>query len=63
MAFMFETRYPLSPTGYASNLELLAGQYPDAWDGLTKMYKGEAVPSPVSLRTARVERTFSERTA
>jgi homogentisate 1,2-dioxygenase len=44
MAFMFETRYPLSPTGYASNLELLAGQYPDAWDGLTKMYKGEAVP-------------------
>ena len=38
MAFMFETRYPLSPTAYASNLELLDGQYPDAWDGLKKLY-------------------------
>jgi homogentisate 1,2-dioxygenase len=45
MAFMFETRYPLSPTAYASNLELLDGQYPDAWDGLKKMYtEGEGVP-------------------
>jgi homogentisate 1,2-dioxygenase len=38
MAFMFETRYPLSPTAYASNLKLLDGQYPAAWDGLKKIY-------------------------
>jgi homogentisate 1,2-dioxygenase len=38
MAFMFETRYPLSPTAYASNLELLDGEYPDAWDSLKKTY-------------------------
>jgi homogentisate 1,2-dioxygenase len=38
MAFMFETRYPLCPTAYASKLELLDGRYPDAWDGLRKMF-------------------------
>ncbi len=38
MAFMFETRYPLSATAYASNLKLLDGEYPDAWDGLKKLY-------------------------
>jgi homogentisate 1,2-dioxygenase len=38
LAFMFETRYPLSPTAYASDLELLDGRYPDAWDGLRKTY-------------------------
>jgi homogentisate 1,2-dioxygenase len=38
MAFMFETRYPQSPTAYASNLQLLDGEYPDAWDGLKKLY-------------------------
>jgi homogentisate 1,2-dioxygenase len=38
MAFMFETRYPLSPTGYASNMQLLDGEYPDAWDGLERHF-------------------------
>jgi homogentisate 1,2-dioxygenase len=38
MAFMFETRYPLCPTAYASNLELLDGEYSDAWDGLKKLF-------------------------
>jgi homogentisate 1,2-dioxygenase len=38
LAFMFETRYPLCATAYASNLELLDGEYPDAWDGLKKLY-------------------------
>ena len=41
MAFMFETRYPLSLTAYASDLELLDGKYPDAWDGLKKTYRRE----------------------
>ncbi len=38
MAFMFETRYPLSPTGYASNMKLLDGEYPDAWDALGRNF-------------------------
>jgi homogentisate 1,2-dioxygenase len=38
MAFMFETRYPLSPTGYASNMQLLDGEYPDAWDTLERNF-------------------------
>ncbi|CCE04814.1 Homogentisate 1,2-dioxygenase (Homogentisicase) (Homogentisate oxygenase) (Homogentisic acid oxidase) (fragment) [Bradyrhizobium sp. STM 3843] len=38
MAFMFETRYPLSATVYASQLELLDGAYPDYWDGLTRKF-------------------------
>jgi homogentisate 1,2-dioxygenase len=38
MAFMFETRYPLCPTAYASDLELLDGEYPVAWDGLKRLY-------------------------
>ena len=38
LAFMFETRYPLCATAYASNLELLDGEYPDAWDGLKRLY-------------------------
>jgi homogentisate 1,2-dioxygenase len=40
MAFMFETRYPLSPTAYASGLELLDGEYPGVWDGLKKLFRG-----------------------
>lgn len=32
MAFMFETRFPLSPTAYASSLELMDGDYPNCWD-------------------------------
>jgi len=39
MAFMFETRYPLSPTAYASSLELLDGDYPQAWDGLGRKFE------------------------
>jgi homogentisate 1,2-dioxygenase len=38
MAFMFETRFPLSPTAYASSLELLDGDYPDVWDDLKKQF-------------------------
>jgi homogentisate 1,2-dioxygenase len=38
MAFMFETRYPLSPTGYASDLQLMDTGYPDCWDGLKKNF-------------------------
>jgi homogentisate 1,2-dioxygenase len=38
MAFMFETRYPLSPTAFASNLELLDRGYPDCWKGLKKNF-------------------------
>lgn len=40
MAFMFETRYPLSPTAYASGLELLDGEYPGVWDALKKLFRG-----------------------
>jgi homogentisate 1,2-dioxygenase len=38
MAFMFETRYPLSPTAFASNLQLLDQRYPDCWKGLRKNF-------------------------
>jgi homogentisate 1,2-dioxygenase len=38
MAFMFETRYPLSPTAFASKLELLDQGYPDCWKGLKKNF-------------------------
>jgi homogentisate 1,2-dioxygenase len=38
MAFMFETRYPLSPTAFASNLRLLDQRYPDCWKGLKKNF-------------------------
>jgi len=39
MAFMFETRYPLSPTGFASGLELMDGSYPDCWDSLERKFE------------------------
>lgn len=39
LAFMFETRYPLSPTGYASELELLDGAYPECWDLLGRQFR------------------------
>jgi homogentisate 1,2-dioxygenase len=38
MAFMFETRYPLSPTRFASDQRLLDTDYPDCWAGLTKNF-------------------------
>jgi homogentisate 1,2-dioxygenase len=39
MAFMFETRYPLSATAYASQLHLLDGAYPSCWEGLSRQFR------------------------
>ncbi len=39
LAFMFETRYPLSPTKFASSLELLDGTYPSCWNSLVTNFK------------------------
>ena len=39
MAFMFETRYPQNPTGYASDLDLIDMKYPDVWDGLQRNFR------------------------
>jgi homogentisate 1,2-dioxygenase len=39
LAFMFETRYPLVPTGYASTLKLMDGDYPQVWEGLDRKFK------------------------
>ena len=39
LAFMFETRYPLDPTGYASSLELMDTGYPDCWDTLERKFR------------------------
>ena len=33
---MFETRYVLEPTEYASGLDLVDTGYPDCWDGLRR---------------------------
>ena len=41
LAFMFETRYPLSPTGYASNLETIDERYAECWDDLRRYYPTE----------------------
>jgi len=38
MAFMFETRFPLSPTAYASSLDLMDGEYPDCWDAIERKF-------------------------
>ena len=38
MAFMFETRYPLSPTAFASQLTLMDERYADCWSGLRKNF-------------------------
>ncbi|HEY1365002.1 MAG TPA: homogentisate 1,2-dioxygenase [Xanthobacteraceae bacterium] len=38
LAFMFETRYPLSPTGFASRLELLDRAYAECWSGLKRNF-------------------------
>jgi homogentisate 1,2-dioxygenase len=40
MAFMFETRYPLSATAYASQLHVLDGTYPSYWDELSRQFGG-----------------------
>jgi homogentisate 1,2-dioxygenase len=39
MAFMFETRFPLSPTAYASGLDLIDGGYPSCWDGIDRKFR------------------------
>ena len=38
MAFMFESRYPLSPTGFALETPLLQRDYADCWLGLKKHF-------------------------
>ena len=38
MAFMFETRYPLDPTAYASQLNLLDTGYPNDWDLIERKF-------------------------
>jgi homogentisate 1,2-dioxygenase len=38
MAFMFETRYALAPTAFASQLELMDQRYADCWNGLRKNF-------------------------
>ncbi|WEK02307.1 MAG: homogentisate 1,2-dioxygenase [Candidatus Sphingomonas phytovorans] len=42
LAFMFETRTPMNPTGYASSLELIDATYPSCWDGLQARFKAPA---------------------
>jgi len=38
MAFMFETRYLLDPTNFASDLELMDTSYAACWDGLERKF-------------------------
>jgi len=40
MAFMFETRYPLIPTDYASSIPALQDDYPSVWHSLEKHFPG-----------------------
>jgi len=39
LAFMFETRYPLSPTAYASAPERIDTSYAACWDGLKRRFR------------------------
>ena len=39
IAFMFETRYVLEPTEYASGLNLIDTGYPDCWDELRRNFR------------------------
>jgi homogentisate 1,2-dioxygenase len=39
MAFMFETRYPLIPTEYASSIPALQDDYPSVWHNLEKHFE------------------------
>jgi homogentisate 1,2-dioxygenase len=39
LAFMFESRYPLSPTAYASQLTLVDGTYANCWDKLERKFR------------------------
>jgi homogentisate 1,2-dioxygenase len=38
LAFMFETRYPLIPTGYASTLPALQEDYQEVWSSLRRQF-------------------------
>jgi homogentisate 1,2-dioxygenase len=40
MAFMFETRYPLIPTEYASSIPALQDDYPSVWHALQRHFTG-----------------------
>ncbi len=40
MAFMFETRYPLIPTAYASSIPALQEDYPSVWHQLERHFTG-----------------------
>ena len=40
MAFMFETRYPLIPTAYASSIPALQEDYPSVWHALERHFSG-----------------------
>ncbi len=39
MAFMFETRYPLIPTDYASSIPALQDDYPSVWHALERHFE------------------------
>jgi len=40
LAFMFETRYPLIPTGYAAGLPALQEDYQEVWSSLRRRFEG-----------------------
>ena len=40
MAFMFETRFPLIPTAYASGIPALQDDYPSVWHALDRHFRG-----------------------
>ena len=42
LAFMFETRYALEPTAYASSLDRLDTAYADCWEGLGRRFRPPA---------------------
>ena len=42
LAFMFETRYVLEPTAYASGLDRIDTGYPDCWDALERRFRPPA---------------------
>ena len=39
LAFMFETRYVLEPTAYASALDRIDTAYPDCWAALPRNFR------------------------
>ena len=45
LAFMFETRYVLEPTAYASSRDRLDSGYAEGWEGLQPRFRAPAGPS------------------